>query len=419
MIFKRGKIYWYKFMWNGVLVRQTTKQGNDKVARQMEAAHRTSLAKGEVGIREKKAVPTLKEFCDKRFEPWAKATFEPASANNWMWYRSGIRRLTAYDGLAKLPLDQITNEKAAGYAASERIRVQKRGEGKKEGLATSSINSSLRVLRRMLNVAVEWGVIESAPKIQLLKGEARRERVITREEEDLYLSYAPRLLFDLATLLADTGMRPDECYRLRWENISWGSGRFGILRVTHGKTPAAKRVLPLTMRVRAVLEMRWERVQRPQEGWVFPATTKSGHIDQGSTRKQHSTVFKKANTDDRGKQLKKPRLCPFVLYAFRHTFLTRLGESGCDAWTLARIAGHSSISISSRYVHPSGDAVLNAISRLELLAGGHNSGHSQEKRQLENRKETGKVIEELGSKWCARRDSNSRPNAPEAFALSS
>jgi integrase len=32
---------------------------------------------------------------------------------------------------------------------------------------------------------------------------------------------------------------------------------------------------------------------------------------------------------------------PFVLYTFRHTFLTRLGESGCDAWTLARIAGHS------------------------------------------------------------------------------
>ena len=34
----------------------------------------------------------------------------------------------------------------------------------------------------------------------------------------------------------------------------------------------------------------------------------------------------------------------------RHTFLTRLGESGCDAWSLARIAGHSNIRMSSRYV---------------------------------------------------------------------
>ena len=53
---------------------------------------------------------------------------------------------------------------------------------------------------------------------------------------------------------------------------------------------------------------------------------------------------------------------PFVLYSYslRHTFLTGLGESGCDDWTLGRIAGHSSITISSRYVHPSENAVLGA-----------------------------------------------------------
>jgi integrase len=36
---------------------------------------------------------------------------------------------------------------------------------------------------------------------------------------------------------------------------------------------------------------------------------------------------------------------PFVLYSLRHTFLTRLGEAGCDAWALARITGHCSIAI--------------------------------------------------------------------------
>src|SRR5262249_13191429 len=65
-------VYWYKFMWDGKLIRESTKQRNDKVARQMEAAHRTSLATGEVGIRERKPVPTLSEFCSKRIEPWAK-----------------------------------------------------------------------------------------------------------------------------------------------------------------------------------------------------------------------------------------------------------------------------------------------------------------------------------------------------------
>lgn len=72
------------------------------------------------------------------------------------------------------------------------------------------------------------------------------------------------------------------------------------------------------------------------------------------------------------KALKESKVRPFVLYSLRHTFLTRLGESGCDVWTLARIAGHSNIAISQRYVHPSEDAFLSAMSRL----GGHNSGHT-------------------------------------------
>jgi integrase len=62
-----------------------------------------------------------------------------------------------------------------------------------------------------------------------------------------------------------------------------------------------------------------------------------------------------------------------VLYSLRHTFLTRLGESGCDVWTLARIAGHSDIRMSARYVHPSEDAVLSAMAGL----GGRKIGHSE------------------------------------------
>jgi len=75
--------------------------------------------------------------------------------------------------------------------------------------------------------------------------------------------------------------------------------------------------------------------------------------------------------------LRDSKVRPFVLYSLRHTFLTRLGESGCDSWTLARIAGHSSVAISARYVHPSDDKVLEAISRL----GGHNSVHNQFEQQ--------------------------------------
>jgi integrase len=96
---------------------------------------------------------------------------------------------------------------------------------------------------------------------------------------------------------------------------------------------------------------------------VWPAPIASGHnVEPSSLKKQQA------------KALKLSKVHPFVLYSARHTFLTRLGENGCDTWTLARIAGHSSIAISARYVHPSEDAVVTAISRI----GGHKSGHNEE-----------------------------------------
>jgi len=66
---KGSKNWWYKFNWNGELIRESTKQANKRVAEQMEAAHRASLAKGDVGIREKKPVPTVKEFVEQDFLP--------------------------------------------------------------------------------------------------------------------------------------------------------------------------------------------------------------------------------------------------------------------------------------------------------------------------------------------------------------
>jgi len=352
-------VYWYKFMWQGQLIRQSSKQGNDKVARNMESAHRTALAKGEVGIREKKPVPSLKEFCSQRIEPWAKSTFVNTTPKSWFWYRTGMRALTNYRPLAQARLDEINSELASEFAA-HRLR---------EKMQVSTANNSLRVLRRILNLAVEWNVLSLAPKINVLPGERHRERVISPDEEARYLAAATEPLSSIATVLSDTGMRPEESFRLQWENVTWGNGRNGVLLVTRGKTEAARRVLPMTPRVRAIFESLWNEVGRPEEGWVWPAPTRSGHVEPSSVRKQHLKAFKTIVEHDPQRPVR-----PFVLYSLRHTFLTRLGQSGCDVWTLARIAGHSSITISARYVHPSEDAVLDAMSRLD----GHKFGHNRE-----------------------------------------
>jgi integrase len=69
---------------------------------------------------------------------------------------------------------------------------------------------------------------------------------------------------------------------------------------------------------------------------------------------------------------KRKRIFPrdFVLHPLRHTMLTRLGESGVDAFTIMRIAGHSNITVSQRYIHPTPEAVERAFERLQLSAKG-------------------------------------------------
>ena len=62
---QESKFWWYKFTWNGQSVRRSTKQTNKRVAEQMEAAHKTGLAKGEVGIVEKQPAPTLELFAER------------------------------------------------------------------------------------------------------------------------------------------------------------------------------------------------------------------------------------------------------------------------------------------------------------------------------------------------------------------
>jgi integrase len=341
-IFKRGRVYWYHFVFNGQHIQESTKQGNPRVARQMEAAHKTALAKGEVGIRERKPVPTVAQFIENDFMPWVTATFR-GKRNTFVWYRGGTRRLTEFDAIASSRLDQVTGETVAAYVAHRQ----------KAGLNTTAINRELQILRRLLHVAVEWGRTEKSIKIKMLPGEPRRERVLTPDEALRYLSASSEPLASVATVLIDSGLRPEEGFRLRWEYVNFVNGRYGTLLVPNGKTASARRVVPMTPRVRAILEDRWVQDGKPEEGFVFKASTKSGHVEPSTLRGQHRKAIKLAGVR------------PFVLYTLRHTFLTRLGESGCDVWTLCRIAGHSSIAISARYVHPGEDAVLRAISRME------------------------------------------------------
>ena len=345
----KSKYWWYKFVWNGELIRESTKQTNNRVAERMEAARRTQLAKGEVGIRDMAPIPTLAEFAEERFRPFAQATFA-AKPKTLVYYENGLNNLLAFDRLADERIDEITSELIAVYIA-------KRHSDK---LEISSINRELQVLRRMFNLAYEWKVVERPlGRVRMLKGENQRDRVLTAQEEKRYLGNAPPLLRDVAVVLIDCALRPEECFRLKPVHVQHGN-----LEIPWGKTENAVRKIPMTPRVEAIIKAR----DRSRDGssWLFPAPTASGHIEPSSLKKQHARA------------LKLGKLESFDLYTFRHTCLTRWAPH-MDVFTLQYLAGHSDIRTTKRYVHPQQQDTLKAMSRARVARRGHTSRHTAAK----------------------------------------
>src|SRR5215467_8386554 len=177
-IFKRGNVYWYHFLFNGQHIQESTKQGNPRVARNMESAHRTALAKGEVGFRERKAL-SLADFLKNEFLPFCETKFKKAKPSTLRYYSYGAMTLRESD-LASLDLREVTDQHAGQYAA------------KRSNLSPSTVNCGLRTLRRALSLAVQWGKLDRMPKITLARGEKQRERVLNEKEVKAYLDACPQ-----------------------------------------------------------------------------------------------------------------------------------------------------------------------------------------------------------------------------------
>jgi integrase len=374
---KRGCVWWYRFTWRGEAIRESTKQTNRRVAEQIEAAHKTSLAKGEVGIRDRKPAATIRQFAKTDFLPFCRATFA-AKIKTLGYYERGVARLLEYSPVADESLDTITNEKIAGF-------VRRRQE---MGMKVATVNRELQVLRRMFALATEWGKVERVlPRVRMVPGEAHRDRVVSVNEEKLYFEAAqavgtaalaayqaalegiratqrgaipikprdPFMLRNAATILLDCGIRPEEGFRLRWEHY-----QNGVIEITYGKTDNARRRIPVSPRAQAILEMLRGEVEG---SWIFPAPTRSGHIEPSSLQGQHAKACKLAKVEH------------FPLYTFRHTRLTRWAPF-MDPWTLAYLAGHRDMSITKRYVHPQEYSTRAAMEKARVALSGHNSGHS-------------------------------------------
>ena len=351
-IFKRGDVYWYEFVFNGRRIQASTRQKNQRVAREVEAAHRTALAKGEVGLVRRKTPPVFRELAQ-RFLAHVEARHEN-KPQTVVFYTSKLDRLKEFSAIASARIDAIDEGVIERYVVFRREQV---------GPAT--VNRELATLRRILRLAHEWKEIDRVPRIRLLGGERNRDFVLSRAQETVYLEVCPQPLKDIATLMLETGLRIGEALSLEWPDVKLeplSGSRFGYIRVREGKSKNARRTIPLTDRAAAMLRDR----QKKRISQIVFANEKGKQYLGTSINHLHRDV---AAPFVDGKR----RLIfgtDFVLHSLRHTMLTRLGESGVDAFTIMRIAGHSSIVVSQRYVHPTPEAVERAFERLQLHGKG-------------------------------------------------
>jgi integrase len=82
-------------------------------------------------------------------------------------------------------------------------------------------------------------------------------------------------------------------------------------------------------------------------------------------------------------ELRNPKLCfeGFELYTLRHTYLTRWAPHRAP-WTLAYLAGHRGMNITSA-TFTQEQTIRAAMDRAQVANGGHTSGHSEQKADLE------------------------------------
>jgi integrase len=412
-VYKRvgTKYYSYDFRFKGERIQVATHLTNQEAAKNAEAAHRVRLAEGRLGIHRASAIPLFGAFAD-RFLEWARHHYAERP-NTLKFHQQQLRTLRqTFDDLR---LDAITVDLV------ERYKFRRLSEARRNLRATvaspatvspatvspATVNRELATLKFLFHQAQRWGLPVQNP-VAAVSFNAEPPgpiRVVTPAEERKYLAKAAQPLRDIAALMLETGMRPEEVFRLTPENIDLGRG---LLTNPHGKTRAARRVIPLTKAAREILARRLrangqglkiksksnEFLDTPEihqpKGRRIPAEAKSRRVrtrasgtggtgssqrmasDAGaptlnflfpgrfavdhlkSVRKRHDAVVTRAGLHPR-----------FRLYDFRHTFATRAVEAGVELPVLKELLGHTDIRMTMRYVHPSDRAKREAIQKME------------------------------------------------------
>jgi integrase len=329
---KDSKYYWYKFEYRGVAYRGSTGVRDKPGARNIAAKVRLDVIEGRYGIERQKAAPLFKDAMAQFLEH----TRLHNAAGTTRRYETSAKPLN--EAFGKKPLDGVTVEAIERYK-SARLKAQR---------APATVNADLRCMKAMFNHFVRLKTLAQSPAagVKLLPEGNEKTRVLSLEEERLYLAACPQPLHDVAILMISTGMRPEEIFRMKAENVNLEAG---WVFNPYGKTKAARRTLSLTRRAADVLKGRLGAIEGE---YVFP---RAGDSDRPMTRADRLHA----------KALKDSGIAHCRIYDLRHTFATRAAESGVDLVTLAALLGHSKIQMVLRYAHPQDEHKALAIRKME------------------------------------------------------
>lgn len=343
---KRGRYWHYDFIYRGQRMQGSTEQTNINKARLALAAIRSNAALEHLGVAPPKVSPLFKDFMERFLAHVRQHAKKPRTVE---FYEARTARLLDY--FADYRLSDIDEDLISKYKSNRGAAPKRLGKGP---LSDGTINRELATLRKALGLAYEWHLIARLPKVRLLPGEKGRDYVLTGEMETLYLTKIEYPLKQVAILMLDLGLRPEECMSVRKEDLTSEKSEkciYTSIHIRHGKTANAVRSLPLTERASSQIE--FLNALWPDSEFLFPGK-KGKHMVRAHLDHLHQAARQENGWPNE-----------FVLYSCRHTFGTRLAESGASPFEIKKAMGHSSIKVSEKYIHLSADHLTLSLKRKE------------------------------------------------------
>jgi len=343
-VFRRGRIYWYHFEFQGRRIQESSGFPNKTAALRAEAKRKTDLLERRAGFTKLKLAPKFEEYVD-QFLEWSKQQHRPKTHELHDLNCQTLKRFFKGKYLDEITSGMVEDFKSA--RKQERIRWSKT-----RIVSGATVNRALTTLKLLYHLAERSGYAVKNPVvgIAMFREPLDSMRVLTFDEQAAYLAHASLPLRDVAEIMLDTGMRPEEVFRIRVENIDL---RGKTIFNPFGKTRAARRTIPMTDNVVAILRPRAKKATRMGSPFVF-ASPHDAQMPIGSVKKAHRGAVSRAGIKGH-----------FRLYDLRHTFATRAVASGADLPTLSTILGHASILMTMRYVHPAAEQKRAAIEKFE------------------------------------------------------